>query len=110
MGSEELTALTALVAGSAALVAGLTQAMKVLVFPASWQTGRAPMVAAAVLSALAVIGAVVEAGLGLAPATVTAGLTAWLTVYTAAVGTHQTVAKAGRVLTGTTNPSGPDAP
>lgn len=103
------TDLLTLVGGSAVVVAGVVQALKALAFPASWQTGRAPMVAAAILSALAVIAGAMQLALDLAdPATWMVLVTAWLTVYTAAVGTHQTVSKAGRVIAGTTNPQGPD--
>lgn len=89
-----------------ALVAGITEAIKRLAFPAAWQYGRAPMLLAAVLAIAAVL-------LGSAPAQLTgetllALATAWLAVYTGAIGAHQTLTKAARVATGSTNPAGPD--
>lgn len=105
----DATGLIAAVGGSAVLVTGLVQALKALAFPAAWQTGRAPMVAAAILSALAVVAGFVQIGLSLAdPNAWTAAVAAWLTVYTASVGVHQTVAKVSRVAAGTTNRAGPD--
>ena len=94
-------------AAAIALVAGITQAIKALVFPESWHYGRAPMILAAILAlALALAGA-----LPFGPAAddeLVALATTWLAIYTGAVGTHQTVAKIGRLAAGTTNPSGPD--
>lgn len=88
-----------------ALVAGITEAVKRIAFPDAWHYGRAPLILAALL---ALLGTIVNAW----PLTSTSDpielVTTWLAVYTGAVGAHQTVTKAPRVATGTTNPAGPD--
>ena len=85
-----------------ALVAGLTEAVKRLVFPDAWQYGRAPMLLAALLAAGAVA---LGSAATLPPIDLAA---AWLAVYTGAVGAHQSVTKAARVVAGTTDTAGPD--
>lgn len=94
-------------AAAAVTVSGVAQAIKGLAFPAAWQYGRAPMLLVASLAAALVGAAVVDAQLTM-PNGALAGVLAWLAVYTGAVGTHQTITKASRVLGGTTNATGPD--
>lgn len=99
-------------AGAAAasfMVAGVVQAVKAVAFPAVWQYGRAPMILAALLALALAIGATLDVGLSLAdPSVLFSVVLVWLAVYTGAIGTHQTVSKAGRVVAGTTDPAGPD--
>lgn len=106
---NDAAGLLTAVAGSGALVAGIVQALKALVLPASWQHGRAPMILAAILSALAVMAAAYSLGVELlAPPSWHLAAAAWLTVYGTAIGAHQTVTKAGRIARGATDPTGPD--
>lgn len=95
------------VAGGAA-VAAVVAALKGLVLPTSWQHGRAPMLVAAFLSAALVVAAEQVAARAVDGAVLVTDVLTWATVYTASIGTHQTVSKATRVATGTTDPTGPD--
>lgn len=77
------------------------------------ETGRAPMYAAASLGAIIVALAAWDVSatgaLGLnTPNFIVALAFAWLNVTAAAIGLHTTAMKAGRVIQGTTNTSGPD--
>lgn len=103
--------LATLLAATGATIAGLVQVAKALL-PATWGTGRAPMLLAAALSLLATLGAAAQVGLPLGGAEAFTSYQAigasFLLVYSAAVATHQTVSKVGRVMAGTTNPQGPD--
>lgn len=94
------------VAAAVALVAGVTQVVKVVAFPDAWHYGRAPLVLAALLALLAVVASTVQAGAGFGDPLGLAA--AWLAIYTGSVGAHQTITKIGRVAAGTTDPAGPD--
>jgi hypothetical protein len=76
--------------------------------------GRAPMYAAATLSALIVGLATWDAlSTGLfvvGPSLIVSVIFAWINITAAAIGLHTTAQKAGNVIQGTTNPSGPDGP
>lgn len=78
-------------------------------FGAISEHGRAPMLTAAGLSAGLVGLAAWSASVGISPESILLGVLAWLNVTTAAIGTHAAVRKAGAVMSGSTNPSGPDA-
>lgn len=70
--------------------------------------GRAPMLAAAALSAGLVLLGAWSIGFVLSPENLLLGILAWINVTTAAIGTHATVRKAGAIASGSTNPGGPD--
>lgn len=106
---DALAQLTTLLAGTGVAIAGVVQLLKATVFPDAWHNGRAPMIASAALAIAAVVLAARQLGLDLGDFTTwQAILTSFLAVYGTAIGTHQTVSKAGRVMAGTTNPQGPD--
>jgi hypothetical protein len=108
--TEAAVQLLAAVGGGAVLVSGVAGAIKAIAFPAAWQTGRAPMVLVAGLALALVAATMVQLGLDFGrPETWIAGVSAWLTVYTAAIGVHQTATKATRAIAGTTDTRGPDA-
>lgn len=76
------------------------------------ETGRAPMYAAATLAAL-IVGLATWDALDselftVGPDLIVAVVFAWINVTATAIGLHTTAAKAGRVIQGTTNPTGPD--
>lgn len=109
MESELVGQLLAAVAGAGVLVSGLVQAVKTIAFPTSWQHGRAVLALTALLALAAVILGALAGGLELAsPGALLAIATAWLTVYSSAVATHETVKKGKAIATGTTDPTGPD--
>lgn len=72
------------------------------------ETGRAPMLAAAVLSLGLVLLAAWSLAPGISPESILLGVLSWLNVTTAAIGTHAAVRKTAAVMSGSTNPSGPD--
>ena len=77
------------------------------------ETGRALLYAAGILAAGLMSLAVWDAGTfsdGVDPQSILMVLLSWFGLYTAAVGTHETFAKAQRMISGETNPKGPDAP
>ena len=78
------------------------------------ETGRAPLYAAASLSGTVVglaawdVTATGQLALN-APNFIVSIAFAWINITAAAIGLHTTAMKAGRVIQGTTNTSGPDA-
>lgn len=105
----DVAVLLAAIATTGALVSGLAGVIKGVAFPVDWQTGRAPMVLVLVLSALFVGLAAAAAGIALlTPGGAIAYATGVLTVYNAAIASHQTVGKVFRVATGTTVEGAPD--
>ncbi len=100
-----LTAAGAAVAGG--LVAGIVQVLKPLL-PSAWQHGRAPMLLAALGALVLTALAVSAAGLPLDANGIFVAILTWYGVYAAAIGSHATVSKAARVVSGTTDPAGPD--
>ena len=110
MNVQDGAAILTAVGGGIALVAGIAEAIKQLAFPAGWQNGRAPMILVAALAAVLTALGIAQLGLSYAtPGTWQAAAAAWLTIYTGAIGVHQTVTKSARIAGGTTDPSGPDA-
>ena len=73
--------------------------------------GRAPMIAALVLSAgligLALWGSDLVAD-GINAQDVLVVILSWLGLYTASIGVHESVVKVQSIASGTTNPAGPD--
>lgn len=109
---DELTLGMVLTTAGASVVggfiAGVVEVLKGTLLPASWSTGRAPMLLAALLAAAVTALALLDAQLGFSPGSVFVAFLTWFGVYAAAIGTHATVTKAGRVMRGTTDPAGPD--
>ena len=76
------------------------------------ETGRGPMFAALVLSAVLIGLAVWDGTLledGVSAGDVFLILLSVVGLYTASVGVHETAVKVQRIATGSTNPDGPDA-
>ncbi len=111
MSTDDFTlALVLTAAGAAtggALIAAIMQLIKA-VLPAEMQTGRAVLFIVYGLAFLLVLGAILDTGAALTPATIFLGVLSWQAVAAAAVGSYEVGAKAAGAATGTTNPAGPD--
>lgn len=91
----------------AAAMAGIVEVLKRAI-PFIPSTGRGVLYVVMILSAALVGLAAWDAGTQLDAASIVGLVLTWVALITASAGTYEVAAKGGRIVQGTTNPTGPD--